>query len=515
MAQQKVEMERIKQVLQLFNDGVSQREIERRTGVSRNSIAKYLKLIGSSPALPLSDTELANKAYSAEPTAREQQLEILFQYFRSTEGELTKPGVTRLILWQEYKAVHPNGYSYAQFCFHFQQYRKNADVTMHLEYTAGDLTMIDYAGKKRAYINPETGQLVPCHVFVSVLPFSGLIYCQPSHTQRTDDFLDCINGMACYNKGMTRALLTDNLKTAVSRPDKYEPTFTEICYQLSEHYGTTFSATRPYSPRDKAMVENAVRIVYAHVYAPLRKKDFFSLASLRTAMLEQVDILNNKAYKHTIYSRRYYFEQHEQPVLKPLPSGPFRAKKVKIYTVQRNYHIQLRDDCRYYSVPWKYAGKKVKVLYDQQVVEIYLDHERIAVHSRPQTPKPFYATCPEHMHPDHQKANEIKGWKKDELLEKATRIGPHTRESVEAMLQGGVFMEQNYKACFGLLMLARQYTAPRLEAACRRALTGNRVTYAMIKNILRLGLDQQLPLFDTPSVSLGNHENIRGKDSYQ
>ncbi len=514
MAQEKVEMELIKQVLQLYNDGVSIHEIKRRTGVSRNSIKKYLKLIGPSAGRVMDDAELAEKAYCSALSPREIQLETLFKYFRSTETELSKTGVTRLLLWQEYLGLHPGGYSYPQYCYHLQQYNRKSDVSMHLEYTAGDIIMIDFAGKKMHYIDQQTGECIYCQVFVSILPYSGLIYCIPVHTQRTDDFAHCINNMVCFYKGVTSTILCDNLKTAVTRSDKYEPGFTEICYQLSEHYGTTFTATRPYSPRDKAMVEKAVSIVYSHVYAPLRKKEFYSLRALEAAMHEQLSILNKKSYKNTVFSRIYYFEQ-EQPFLKLLPPVPFVAKKVKIYTVQRNYHIQLTEDRRYYSVPWQHVGKKVKVLYDQQTVEIYLDHDRIAVHQRNQARQKSYVTQDQHMHPDHQKMKEIKGWKKDELLQKAAVIGKNTHSVLSVLLEGGVFIEQNYKACFGLLMLKNKYTAPRLEAACKRALSGTRITYSMIKNILRAGLDKQLPLFDPGSSILPDHTNIRGKDSYQ
>ena len=281
-------MELIKQVLQLYNDGVNTREIERRTGVSRNSIKKYLKLINASAESALNDAALAQKAYNAaNNTFKANQLETLFKYFRSTETELSKTGVTRLLLWQEYLQQHPDGYSYSQYCFHLKEYNRKSDVSMHLEYTAGDMIMMDFAGKKMRYTDQLTGEFVYCHVFIAILPYSGLIFCKPVHTQRTNDFVSCINDMHLFFKGTAATILCDNLKTAVTRPDKYEPGFTDICYQLSDHYATTFSATRPYSPRDKAMVEQAVRIVYAHVYAPLRKREFYSLRTLESAMLER------------------------------------------------------------------------------------------------------------------------------------------------------------------------------------------------------------------------------------
>ncbi|MEJ7830481.1 MAG: IS21 family transposase [Segetibacter sp.] len=343
MAQKPIAMEQLKQILQLQKDGVSIREIARRTGISRNSVRKYLSLLTASPSgiehEPDNKT-LADKAYGNDSLAHDtHRLGQLINHFAYAQGELGKTGVTRQLLWQEYIVHHPDGYVYSHYCYHLNRYLKNRDLSMHLEYQASDMIMIDFAGKKQHYVDLSTGERMECNVFVAILPFSGLIFCYAVHSQKTADFTQCINSMLKFYHGVPATILCDNLKTAVTRPDRYEPVFTDICQQLSEHYATTFSATRPYSPRDKAMVERAVNIVYTHVYAPLRNRDFTSLASLNEAMLEQLALLNNKPYKNTPYSRWYFFEQQERSSLKSLPPEPFSCKKVVMLTVQRNYHV--------------------------------------------------------------------------------------------------------------------------------------------------------------------------------
>lgn len=513
MSQKPVTMEQLKQILQLKNDGIGIREIARRTGISRNSVRKYLSLLDADTD-QLSNKELADKAYNNDQlelnTQKQQQL---FQHFESAQTELSRTGVTRHLLWTEYLQEHPDGYGYSQYCYHLNEYLKHKDVSMHLEYKAADMLMIDFAGKKQHYVDMQTGERFECQVFVAILPFSGLIFCHAVPTQQTHDFANCINAMLRFYTGVPATILCDNLKTAVKHPNRYEPVFTDLCYQLSEHYQTTFSATRPYSPRDKAMVEKAVSIVYAHVYAPLRHREFGSLQALNTAMQEQLLLLNNKPYKNTAYSRWYFYEQQEQSLLKTLPTEPFAPKKVATLTVQRNYHIQLREDFLYYSVPYLYVGKKVKILYDNRVVEVYYDNNRIALHIR----KPHstsYTTLAEHMPPNHQRMQQIKGWNKEDLLSQAARIGTYTAKAAGLMLENSIYIEQNYKACFGMLMLQKKYTPQRLEAACNRALQGSRINYTMIKNILEKGLDKQLPLFDNES-NIPPHGNIRGKDNYQ
>jgi|SRR6185312_9373568 len=450
--------------------------------------------------------------HAPESTLEAERLQQITAHFAGAEKELSKTGVTRQLLWHEYLEQNPDGYSYSRYCHHLQQYLKNRDLSMHLEYAPGDTIMIDFAGKKQHYRDPLTGEQVECDVFVAILPFSGLIFCLAVASQRTADFIRCINAMLRYYAGVTATILCDNFRAAVIRASRYEPVFTDLCNQLSEHYGTTFSATRPYSPRDKAMVERAVNIVYTHVYAPLRNREFTSQEALNAAMHEQLALLNNKPYKHTPYSRWYFYEQQERSLLKELPPEPFTLKNTVQLTVQRNYHVQLSEDHRYYSVPYQHVGKKVKVFYDQRVVEVYLEGQRIALHLRKPHNK-AYTTLAEHMPPHHQRMHQIKGFNREDLLAQAARIGTAAVQAATLMLDNSIYIEQNYKACFGMLMLQKKYGRDRLEAACSRALRGSRVNYTMIRSILEVGLDKQpARLEDRP---LPSHDNIRGKDHYQ
>lgn len=513
MAQQPIAMEQVKQIFQLHQQGIGIREIVRRTGISRNSVRKYISRLGEVDAA--TDDNLALNAYGNDlPELDAERLRQLTVHFASTSAELSKTGVTRQLLWQEYLAEHPDGYSYSRYCYHLEQYLKNRDLSMHLEYDPADMIMIDFAGKKQHYIDTDTGEQIDCQVFVAILPFSGLIFCEAVHTQQTADFTQAINSMLKFYGGVPATILCDNLKTAVKRCDRYEPDFTDICLQLSDHYGTTFSATRPYSPRDKAMVERAVNIVYRHIYAPLRNHCFTSLEALNAAIREQLALLNEKPYKNTPYSRGYFFELKEKAVLKPLPPVLFSAKKAVQLTVQRNYHIQLTEDHRYYSVPYQYVGKKVKVLYDAQTVEVYIEQQRIAFHPRSKH-NSAYTTIGEHMPPHHQRMKQIKGFNREDLLKMAGRIGKATIQAATLILENSIYMEQNYKSCFGMLMLQNKYGTARLEVACSRALQGSRINYTLIKTILERGMDKQGALFTGKQPPIPGHDNIRGKDYYQ
>lgn len=512
-------MEDIRSVIRLHRDGFSNYAINEHTGISLPTIRKYLRRLQDGELSAEQVLSLDNKTLREicfPPKQREDtdiRLRQLLSHFATAEKELTKTGVTKQLLWIEYKELCPDGYNYSQYCYHFSGYLKQKEVVMHLEHKAGEKIMMDFAGKKLSYTCFDSGEVIACEVFVSVLPHSGLVFCYAVHSQTTPDFITCINGMLLYYGGVPLTILCDNLKTAVTRPCRYEPLFTDVCYQLSEHYATTFSATRPYHPRDKAMVERAVSICYNHIYAPLRGEVFTSLKQLNQAIKEKLDLLNHKPYKGSAYSRRDLFVQGEKALLKPLPAVAFTAKKSVVSTVQRNYHIQLSEDHHYYSVPYRYAGKKVKVLYDGKSLEIYLDQERIAVHTRSGMGSAYH-TIPEHMPSHHQAALNIKGWTKADLLAQAGEIGPSTHKAVEYILCSSFYPEQNFKSAHGVLMLAKNYGRDRVEAACARVLTGTRVNYTLIKNILSCGLDQK-PLAAEPVVQLPLHENIRGAEHYQ
>ena len=515
MAAKPIAMEQLKQVLHLYRNGQSIKGIVRLTGLSRNTVRTYIGRSNETDCdgSAQSNAELAATLYNQDiPRIKSQRLQQLLPLFEGVDKELSRPGVTRQLLWREYKEQHADGYTYSQYCYYLQQFLSRKDVVMHLEYKPGEQAMIDFSGKKFFYVDVQTGERIACEVFVGTLPYSGMLFALAVHSQKTHDFLEACNQLLKYLGGATQTILCDNLRTAVTKSDRYEPTFTDLCYQLSEHYGTTFSATRPAKPRDKAMVEKAVSIVYRNVYAPLRNQTFTSLAQINHQFRILIDKINTQPYKGSSFSRRDLFSQQEQAHLRELPSAPCLLKKGRMLTVQRNYHIQLREDNLYYSVPWHFVGKKVKVWYDQKTVEVYYDHQRIAVHPRAVAGK-GYTTVDDHMPKNHQQARAMNGWTKEELLSKAARIGSGCREVAEKILSTSIYIEQNYKACFGMLMLEKRYGASRLEAACKLALTGMRITYTQIKNMLQASMDKQIQL--TIEKPLPAHDNIRGANHYQ
>lgn len=512
-------MTQIRKIIQGARHGWKIREIARNTGASKNTVRRYLRKIAKHGYTVEGALELDDKALSRimeiipweDETERYQALE---ERFPLMVEELRKVGVTRIRLWEEYRQEVPGGYGYSQFCEHFRRWQKEKQVVMILDHEPGAETMMDFAGKKLSYVNPETGEVIECEVFVAVLPYSGLAYCEAMHSQSQADLISgMVSGVESFG-GITRVIKADNMKSVVKKSDRYEPALTELMDEFGRHYGVTVITARVRKPRDKAAVEGCVKIVYQQVYAELRHEIFHSLEELNAAIRVSVNKLNHKRMQGREHSRNDRFEAEEKALLQPLPQRRFTYYKSAEYTVQKDYHIMLGEDKHRYSVPYSLVGKRVHVRYTRDDVEIYHNHERVATHRRDYT-KHHHSTHASHMPDAHRSYQEQRGWSADDMTSRAQKIGHYTTQAIQGFLARPVFIEQSFSCCLGVFSLARKYGHHRLEAACRRALThGGSPTYTMIKDILRKNLDmaevQTACAFTTP-----DHDNIRGAAQYQ
>lgn len=513
-------MHQIRMLLRQKLQGWSNRKIERETGISRTTLKGYLRKLNAEgcsieDALKLSEESLGRLLWHSDENTRQREsnLNRLHKRFETIHSELRRVGVTRLQLWKEYREEEEDGYGYSQFCEHYKLWSKTQQVVAHFEHQPGKQLMADYAGKKLSYIDRDTGQVIPCPVLVTVLPYSGMSYVEAAHSQQQEDLICCLTNSLKWIGGVPESLLTDNLKSAVQRADRYEPTFTELMEQFASFYGFTATATRVRKPRDKAMVENAVKLTYQQIYAKMRKQEFYSLKELNGAIRNHLDAHLDALFQNRSYSRRMLFEENERQTLSPLPHEDFILKKTAEYKVQKNYHVMLGEDKHFYSVPYMLVGQKVRVIYTREAVEIYHNFNRVAVHYRDRSHF-GYTTERLHMPENHQHEAIRRGWDAAYFRRQAQRIGPDTAQAIDMLLERRIFKEQTYNSCLGVLRLGGKYGHDRLEAACRRAVKAQSITYRMLKNILERGLDMadaQLECkFSTP-----DHDNIRGPQQYQ
>lgn len=514
MANKRKTMSKVKQIISLYQSGTSKRTIACQTGISRNTVKKYLHLIKSrgytyEEFLKLEDADM-DEVLKEDITENDQRLSSLEAFLPYMEKELKRTGVNRWVLWEEYKTKHPTGFSYAHFCRHYQQWNKDTESCMHFEHKAGDKVFVDYAGKKLQIVDKQTGEIKSVEVFIAILGASQLTYVEASYSQQSEDFINSMQHAFFYFGGVPAAIVTDNLKSAVTKSNKYEPMLNERFADFASHYGTHILATRPYKPRDKAMVEKAVSIVYSRIYAPLRDRTFYSLSELNQAIKELVDSYNRVNFKTRNYSRMDMFESVEKPTLKPLPVEQYQIKNYALAMVHKNSHVYLSAEKHYYSVPFRYIGKRVKIIYTRSIVEVYHNYQRIAIHERDKNPH-GYTSIKSHMPSAHMFVSE---WKPEKFINWAKVYGQSVHEYILNILENHQHPEQNYKTCIGILSLEKKYGRERLNKACDRGLYYCNYSLGVIKNILENSMDQ-LKEEESKQLQIPMHENIRGKHYYK
>ena len=303
--------------------------------------------------------------------------------------------------------------------------------------------------------------------------------------------------------------MPDNPRVGVDRANWYEPGLNRTYLDLATHYGTAILPTRVRKPRDKAKVEVAVLVVERWILARLRHRRFFSLAELNEAIALLVTDLNARPMRRLGVSRRDLFRELDHPALKPLPAQAYEYAEWRLRRVSLDYHVDI--DGHYYSVPYRLICEQVEARSTARTVEIFHKGERVAAHLRG-TGRGRHTTVPDHMPSAHRRHAE---WTIERIQRTAARIGPSAARLVALILESRPHPEQGYRACLGILRLARQYGEPRLEAACDCGLDIGARSYGSIQSILKNSLDRQprRPSRQDELV-LPDHPNIRGPRYY-
>lgn len=516
MANQRITMQKLKKLIELTISGTAQRAISTILGIHRRTVVNYQGLLKAhigddlKPLLGFSEEDLWQIVTLKDNPRAESALFLLFPDY---EKRLSQVGVTIRFLWEEHCRSHSNMVSYSQFCRIFKKWGATQKLTLRMEHKAGDKLFIDFAGNKLYLTDASTGVKTAVEVFLGVLGYSQLTYCQAVYSQKKDDFLLAIANCLTFMGGVPLAIVPDNLKSAVTKASKYEPEINESLADFGEHYQTTIYPTRSYSPKDKALVEKAVSILYTRVYAVLSDKVFYSLNALNEAIRELVLIHNRMLFQGKTDSRQIRYDEVERATLQALPNKRYELKHTKIAKVHPDCHVKLSEDKHYYSVPYKYVGKKVKIRYSVETVEVYHNYERIASHKRMHKIG-AYSTIKDHLHPKHK---WVLNWSPDAFIKEAGIVGSNTVKAIEQVLYSKKYPEQAYKTCAGILALGKKEKIgkKRLEAACERALSYDYVSLKLVNNILDMGLDG-IPLYEEKQTRvIPLHSNIRGPGDYK
>jgi hypothetical protein len=381
-----------------------------------------------------------------------------------------------------------------------------------MEHKAGDKMFVDYTGKKLQIVDRQTGELQDVEVFVAILGCSQLTFVMAMASQQKEDFImGCEQALHFYG-GVPLAIVPDNLRSAVTKASKYESKLNDNFAAFAEHYHTFGFPTRTYKPKDKALVEGAVKIIYTTIFATIDQQVYHSIEELNRAILQLLQVHNNKLLTGQTYSRRQQFEELEKQVLQPLNPYRFELMTTQLSTVNKYGHVLLSADKRYYSVPFKLIGKRLKIKYSTKTLSVYDDTEVVAVHDRFNGKGHKYITVQEHLASQHQYLSE---WNPQKFMAIATAIDEVVANYIAKILSREMYPEQSYKSCSGVLNFAKRVGNQRLINACKRADSYSLYNYGIIDQILRSKADFIAFEDDIPHPSMPSHDNIRGQDYYE
>jgi len=508
---ERTHMRKIRDILRLkWLSQYSNRAIAKSCSTARSTVAGCLERASSAglswPLVEgLDDTALELLLYPAvvvsEAVSRVPNWPLV-------QKELRRKGVTLALLWDEYKATQPDGYQYSQFCKLYREFTDRVDCCMRQCHVAGEKLFVDYSGQTAPLTDPATGIVKHAQVFVAVMGASSYTYAEATLSQSLPDWLGSHVRAFNFFGGVPTIVVPDNLRSAVSKPCRYEPKLNPSYAELADHYTVAVIPARVRKPRDKAKVEAGVQLVQRWILAVLRNRTFFSLDELNQAIAGLLPRLNAKPFRKISGSRESLFIELDKPALAPLPATHYQYADWIPIRLGFNYHVQIED--HFYSAPYQLKNEKLDARLSGLTVELFHKGKRVACHIRGY--KRGYTTVAEHMPKAHREYAE---WTPERLVNWAAKTGESTAKLVDTILAGKVHPQQGFISCMGVISLSKKYGKERVEAASQRALAIGGTSYTSLKSILINGLDKK-PLPGEagtvkPSII---HPNIRGNEYY-
>ena len=504
-------MRKVFSILRLSAEGVTARQISLSLGIARSTVKECQDRaaaagIGWPVPAELDETALERRLYPPSTVRADSRPAV---DWAAIHAELRRKGVTLFLLHQEYKENFPDGYQYSRFCERYREWAGKIDLVMRQEHRAGEKMFVDYSGQTLPIIDRRTGEIHQAEVFAGALGASSYTYAEATWTQALPDWLGSHVRMLEFFGCSPRISVSDNLKSGVTRPHRYEPQINASYQALLDHYGIAAIPAHIRKPRQKSRAEAAVFLTQRFILARLRNTPLFSLEQANRAIANLVHAMNRRPFKKLPGSRLSLFESIDRPAMRPLPATPYEYAQWARCRAGINYHVTL--EFHHYSVPYALSGEELDVRYTATVVECLYRGNRVASHVR-STVRNGYTTLAAHMPERHRSHAE---WTPERLVGWAAKSGPATAQMAQTILTRRQHPEQGFRSILGVMRLGKTFGDDRLEAACRRALSIGTCSYPSIESILKKGLDRKvLPEQITLSLPT-DHDNVRGPGYYE
>ena len=415
---------------------------------------------------------------------------------------------TLIQIWEEYRLIDPrDAYSYSQFSVHYAAFKKTIDVTMRMTHRPGECVFVDFAGLTIPWLDGDVER--KAHIFVGVSGASNYTFAIACRDQSTESWIDAHNKMFIYFGGVHEVIVPDNLKAAVIKAGTF-PTLNRTYLELAKHFNVVIAPARVRRPQDKSKAESGVLFVSRWITVPLRRRKFFSFEEINSAIKDLLPALNERKFRRLPGTRHSRFLEVDKPTLKSLPSKPFECVTwVHEQKVPSDYHLYIEQHA--YSVPYQYVGKLVEACFSHTSVQLFHDHQRIAIHKR------SFEVGGRTLDKTHMtKAHQIYSERHlGDYLMWAKPIGVYAIGAVEAQFDGKP--EYSYSAainCDKLKRLCSLHGDARFEAACQRASLLHSLTVKTIKSILTRKVDALNMPETLDAEHLPVHQNVRGAEYY-
>ena len=500
-------MRKIKDVLRLKLDArLSHEQTAAALGISKGVVAKYASLAAAAgldwaAVQCLDETALERRLL----VAPQRQSDFIQPDYGRVHQELRRKGMTLMLLWEEHRTEHADAqtYSYSQYCENYRRFAKRLKRSMRQVHHAGEKLFIDFAGPTVPLTDGGRA-----HIFVAALGASSYTFACATAHETMADWLGATAAALAFIGGVPQLIVPDNPRALIADANRYEPRANDTVLDFARHYGTSFLPARARHPQDKAKVESAVQVVERWIMARLRGQRFASVHEVNQAIAPLLERLNQRPFQKLPGSRTSAFAELDAPALQALPAQPYELATFKTVKVHIDYHVEVER--HRYSVPHALVGQVLEARITRTAVELLHRGQRVASHARNERQGGFSTTAA-HLPAAHRAHME---WTPQRLINWGRSIGPATAVAVTRLLEENKHPEHGYRACLGLLSLAKRYGKDRLEAGSTLALQLGACQYRHVRDILANNRDRHAGVAQAEWTS-PDHAHVRGPNYYQ